>query len=116
MFKAFALTSVIAMILFTACATDQKNTDAKATPEKQTISKEMAAQKEVTENTGTITCKNKRDVRTIGIKTEGSSCSVVYKKYGSENTVATGNSASSHCKTVHDRIKSNLEAAGFTCN
>lgn len=63
-----------------------------------------------------IACSNKGDSRKITVLnvTEGG-CGVVYNKAGEDKTVAQAKSAMDYCDTVANKMKSNLEAAGFDC-
>jgi hypothetical protein len=63
-----------------------------------------------------IECKNGADVRTVEIKTTGTSCEVVYTKGGQAETKATGLASSGHCGQVLEKMKTNLTGSGFTCN
>lgn len=62
------------------------------------------------------TCTNKGETRKITILnvTEGG-CGVVYNKGGVDATVARARNTLDHCDNVANKIKSNLEAAGYNC-
>jgi hypothetical protein len=65
---------------------------------------------------GKITCKNGGDERTLEMSSgEGKVCRLVYTKAGEAKEVASGTSDNSKCNEVRDRIKTNLEGAGFKC-
>ena len=59
---------------------------------------------------------SEEDVRTIAVLdgTNGG-CGVVYNKFGNDKTVAVAQYNMEFCPEVQSKIKSNLEAAGFTC-
>lgn len=59
---------------------------------------------------------DEEDVRTIAVL-DGSNggCGVVYTKFGNSETVAVAQYNMEYCPEVQNKIKSNLEAAGFTC-
>jgi hypothetical protein len=62
-----------------------------------------------------VTCTNKSDSRKITVMnvTEGG-CGVVYNKAGADKTVAMAKSGD-YCDNVANKIKTNLEGAGFDC-
>jgi len=63
-----------------------------------------------------VTCSSKGDTRKITIMnvTEGG-CGVVYNKAGADKTVAMAKNGGDYCDTVSNKIKSNLEGAGYDC-
>lgn len=65
---------------------------------------------------GKITCSVKGDERFIEVRPDGSGCQVAYTKGGTENVVATAQNGTSHCEATMNKIKGNLESAGYTCN
>ncbi len=65
---------------------------------------------------GKTTCKNGGDERTLEMTSgDGKVCRLVYTKAGESKEVASGTSENSKCVEIHDRIKGNLEGAGFKC-
>jgi hypothetical protein len=60
------------------------------------------------------TCKQNEDTRVLQIRSKGDgACDVVYTKFGSEKSVASGGMA--YCEKVSEQIKMNLARSGFTC-
>lgn len=65
---------------------------------------------------GKITCKNGGDERTLEMTSgDGKVCRLVYTKGGEAKEVASGTADATRCNEVRDRIKGNLEGAGFKC-
>jgi hypothetical protein len=63
-----------------------------------------------------VTCTNKGDTRTIKVlNVEGGGCGVVYNKSGADKTVAMAKNSLDHCDNVSNKIKTNLEGAGYDC-
>ncbi len=97
-----------------AQATDAKKdakADAKKDGEKSTTEKPAAAA-----SAGAMTCKNGSDTRTLEVVAKDSGCEVSYTKFGETTTPASSVNGTAHCDSVRDRIKTNLENAGFQCS
>jgi hypothetical protein len=63
-----------------------------------------------------FTCTKNSDTRKVAVVTSTSEgCGVVYNKAGQDKTVAVAKSDLSHCDTVAEKIKTNLQTAGFDC-
>lgn len=60
-------------------------------------------------------CELGQDKRWTEVRKAGEGCSLAYFKAGVEEVVASSASGDSHCKTVQERIRTNLEKAGFSC-
>jgi len=62
------------------------------------------------------TCTNGDDVRTIAVLDGANGgCGVVYNKNGEDRTIAKADYQMDFCPSVQEKVKGNLEAAGFTC-
>ena len=61
------------------------------------------------------TCMMKNDKRVIDVRTQNKGCELAYTKFGNEEVVATSMNGTDHCQKIADRIKGNLENAGFKC-
>jgi hypothetical protein len=64
-----------------------------------------------------ILCKNKKDVRTIRILSEGEkaeNCKITYSKGGVEETVGVNRTMGS-CKSILKSIQTNLESSSWSC-
>lgn len=61
------------------------------------------------------TCMMKNDKRVIDVRSQGSGCELAYNKFGNEEVVATSVKGTEHCQKIADRIRGNLENAGFKC-
>lgn len=64
---------------------------------------------------GSVSCKHGQDERTVENRKTETGCGVVYTKNGESNTVASASNELGHCDNVVSKIKTNLEAAGFSC-
>lgn len=63
-----------------------------------------------------VTCTNKSDTRKITtLNVTDGGCGVVYNKAGEDKTVALAKVDMNYCDTVTNKIKTNLEGAGFNC-
>lgn len=64
-----------------------------------------------------MSCQNGTDSRFVRIETASpKECKVLYSKWGSTESVATSSSGSEHCEKTVDKIKGNLEKAGYKCS
>ena len=64
-----------------------------------------------------VLCKNKKDVRTIRILTEGEmaeNCKITYSKGGVEETVGVNRTMGS-CRSILKSIQTNLESSSWSC-
>ena len=63
-----------------------------------------------------FTCTSGDDVRTVAVLdgTNGG-CGVVYNKMGADRTIAVAQYDMEFCPEIQNKVKGNLEAAGFTC-
>ncbi len=62
------------------------------------------------------TCKLDEDTRVIEVKkTDGGGCELFYTKFGEAKSVASSGFGTQYCEEVKDRIQSNLNKAGFSC-
>jgi hypothetical protein len=62
-----------------------------------------------------VTCKSGEEVRTLEVKDAGEGCELVYTKQNEAKTVASSTHGKEYCETKSDKIKSKLEASGYTC-
>lgn len=63
-----------------------------------------------------LVCANGKDKRSLEIRPAGSGCEVVYTKFEQENVIASGSTGKGYCEQTVEKVKSNLENAGFSCN
>lgn len=63
----------------------------------------------------TVTCTSGKVQREITVAAKDGGCAVNYTKDGSTNEIATGAAGSSKCKDTQEKVKANLEKAGYTC-
>lgn len=127
---------LLAMIgFFVGCETAPKKDAAPATPgaapakggkaapakakkgfEDEDISKSKPSAKVEGAAAEKITCTSGGDVRTLEMSSgDGKVCRLNYTKTGETKEVASGVSDTSKCNEIRDRIKGNLEGAGFKC-
>ena len=92
-----------------------KKTVVKAGFADEDISKKKLGQAgEVTESS--VSCKGTGDdVRTIAVVKEGGGCKVDYTKSGATQTIASAAADFNYCQERLDKVRGNLEAAGFKC-
>lgn len=63
-----------------------------------------------------VTCKSGAEERSIAKRSvEGGGCEVVYTKGGEEKVIATAKADLGYCDKAHEKLKANLETAGFKC-
>ena len=61
-------------------------------------------------------CELDKDVRVIEVKkTEVGGCDLFYTKFGEAKSVASSGFGTQYCEEVKDRIQTNLNKAGFSC-
>lgn len=79
------------------------------------ISKPKPAQTNAGEES-TVSCQGMGDdLRTIAIAKEGGGCKVDYTKAGSTQTIASAAADFNYCQEKSDKVRVNLESAGFKC-
>lgn len=63
-----------------------------------------------------VTCQRADDKRTLSVESgPDGNCSVQYMKFGKMERAAWSAGNKSYCDSVRDRIRKNLETAGFKC-
>ncbi len=111
---------ILATLFLIGCGSSGKKAEeaADSTEAKAEASKEATkdSSKKVAASENAINCTMGGDKRTIDVVSNDQGCSVQYTKAGTSNEVASGSSGSAHCTNVAERIKGNLESAGFSCN
>ena len=111
-----------------ACSSNPKSSSSKksqAKTKKAKASKEKVARKQVEKPVSPkryestkdqMTCSLNNDVRSLThSKLDSGGCVVDYEKFGESRQVAKASSDLAYCGTVMDRIRNNLEKAGFSC-
>lgn len=141
--KLSSIVSVLFFILVAACASSNKATSTSTTTEtskKDTVlaptspapdsssatnAESSNANKkskkvkptETSATAGVVTCTSGSDTRTIEVvSTESGGCETKYTKAGTTNSVGTAHVGTQHCSDISGKIKTNLEAAKFSCN
>lgn len=115
-----------ALIVVSACSSTEKKDmsepamkDAKATMDtKKEEMKNTADQKMADANSqaSKASCSLDKDTRVIEVKkTEAGGCELFYTKFGEAKSVASSGFGTQYCEEVKDRIQSNLNKAGFSC-
>jgi len=98
----------LSFILFVAAACSSPSKGKKQAEESKVAKEEV-------KNVRLSECKSNSDVRSLEIvEGEGSTFDLKYTKFGDAKTIATG--SREHCEKIRDRVKKNLESAGFTCS
>jgi len=63
-----------------------------------------------------FSCQRDKDVRSFEIEvSQPKGCELVYSKHGSKEKIASSAHGTTHCEQVRERVRGNLEAAGFKC-
>ncbi|MDZ4662110.1 MAG: hypothetical protein SGJ18_10890 [Pseudomonadota bacterium] len=123
---------LIAVSLAFGCSSEDKKTEPPATATKATpapAKKSMAgkgfADEDISKlkpgqpgsvSESTVSCKGTGDdVRTIEVAKEGTGCKVDYTRSGSTQTIATAATDFNYCDEKRDKVRANLEGAGFKC-
>ena len=124
------LISLVVAFAFSACKTAPKSGDSKpaaqasapaAQPAAKVAPAEPAAKvakKPSTEGAtldSLVSCKSGSDERTIEISKKDGGCSVHYTKAGEAKEI--GNAVNDHgtCQQIVDKVRGNLQNAGFAC-
>ena len=65
---------------------------------------------------GDVTCKIGGEVRTLKVVNKDDGKAVEYTRDGSTNEIATCNLSGEFCMNIVNRVKNNLEEAGWSCS
>ena len=116
------ITLIGAMSFTTSCAHKKSTTPSdvvtvEAAAEKKQQPKELAKNTLEKEDTNlSYNCLVAGDKRTVILNKETKKCTVNYTKEGNTNEVAWGESRPEICQAAFDKIRTNIESAGFKCN
>ncbi len=103
----------LCVLLLVACAGPEKKT------KESTASSASEASAEANEKkppvASTVTCQNAHEKRVLTLQTAEKGCEVVYERNGEKMVAASAKNDPTHCAKVIDRIRGNLEKAGFKC-
>lgn len=98
-------------------------THAPAQPEEETASSKTSRKSRKknkgaarASQSGAVICAYNSFNREISVVEKSSGCVVQYTKDGESSEIGRGYSGSAFCSSLVDRIKSNLESAGFKCD
>lgn len=132
------LAALSVAFVFTACKTAPKSTESKpaapaasapaqpaakvapADPAKP-AAKPAASSSSASSNDGAatltnlVTCKSGSDERTLEISKKDEGCAVHYTKFGEAQEIGAAQADQTFCQKLVDKVRDNLEAAGFTC-
>lgn len=110
-------------ILFLAGCQAKHNTSAlqsrptETSTESSTTSTQAKTEGQIDNIPHYLECKWDNDIRVIErLNTENDGCEVQYTKNYEKTTIATAEHDLDHCLRVIQRIKTNLEKAGFSCD
>ena len=123
--KKLCILGAVLMVL-SACSTTDESKNMTTTDESTTTTSTTPTSTTVTEPAKTATstvmqgmaanCKLDKDSRVIEVrKTQSGGCELFYTKFGEEKSVASSGFGTQYCEEVKERIESNLNKAGFTC-
>lgn len=112
-------TLVIASTLIVSCSSKSKDAaGTTAATTKQDAKKVDAKAKKAAAtatSAGSLVCKSGSDTRSIDVIQKDGGCELSYTKFNETTTPATSANGTAHCESVKEKIKGNLESAGFTC-
>lgn len=116
-YRAFVVVAAVSLLGAVGCSsaptTKPAAPAATATPAPADASAKAATAEAKTD---ALKCKRDSDERSIEIEAvEKTSCKVWYSKFGQRANIASSAKGTSHCHDVRNKIKSNLEGAGFKC-
>ncbi len=120
--KLFVLS--VAILSLSACGSaekkDMENTDSQATEQNadaKANSEGDAKDAQAGQAMGSkSSCTLDKDTRVIEVKkTDSGGCELFYTKFGESKSVASSGFGTQYCEEVKDRIQTNLNKAGFTC-
>lgn len=117
--KAYLMVVIVALSACSSPSTTKKSQGEDQGEKKSTASKAktFTSQEDISEKVAETTCTLKNDVRVLShIKLTDGGCSVSYSKFGEISEAAKARYNLDHCSAVYDRIRGNLESAGFDCN
>ena len=114
----------VALLALGACSSAEKKDmndsmkDSKAAAEtkKEDMKADAGKKMDAAAEGSKSSCTLDKDTRVIEVKkTESGGCELFYTKFGEAKSVASSGFGTQYCEEVKDRIKSNLNKAGFTC-
>ena len=121
--KKLALLCLVCVI--SACSSNEKKDDGYTEPVPTAPVKDVPTPAEnkgsddqtaMTGQASRSACTLDKDTRVIEVKkTEGGGCELFYTKFGEAKSVASSGYGTQYCEEVKDRIQSNLNKAGFSC-
>ena len=100
--------------------TETAAADEKVVEEVKTTTEEVIDEVKTSDSTAEvaskIVCSLGTDQRSVEVvKTGATSCDVNYSKFGEQNKIAWAEFQPNYCSGVQDKVKGNLEGAGFSC-
>lgn len=120
---------MILSLMIVSCASKKTVDDSVQSTEDQAQEVANDVQEEVSEavtsdteevansdSAATFTCTTGSDERKVEVvKANASECEVYYTKNGNKTRIAHAKYGAQYCSEVANRVKTNLEGAGFTC-
>ena len=104
----------LCVLLLAACASPPKKV------KESTASSASEAAAEANEKTpakdDTVTCHNAKEKRVLTLQSAEIGCEVLYERSGEKMVAASAKNDPTHCSKVVERIRGNLEKAGFKCS
>jgi len=119
------LAAVSVAFAFTACKTAPKSADpkpaapavqpaARVAPAEPVKTAVKAGSKESTLDS-LVTCKSGSDERTVEISKNDAGCTVHYTKGGEAKEIGSAQNDHGTCQQIADKVRGNLQNAGFAC-
>lgn len=107
--------ALVLLSFISACSSKPATTDAVSTAAAASSPKSASAKSSAPGNR--VTCTQNTDIRLLDIKdaASGGGCELLYTKYGTEKSVASGSGGQKYCTEVREKISTNLTRSGFKC-
>ena len=82
-----------------------------------TVVQKVDDKKDAVTKEGAVTyyCKVNKDIRQVNVEKASGRCEVFYTKYGEREQVAWAEATPTLCGDVSQKIRKNIEGAGFQC-
>jgi hypothetical protein len=104
---------LLCVLLLAACAGSAK----KGVESKVSASTDLEAAKaeKIAETSVAIQCQSNKETRLLTNRSLDKGCEVEYERNGEKMVAASAKNDPTHCAKVAERIRGNLEKAGFRC-
>ncbi len=109
---------ILSLLALASCKSAIKKTEITEAPTKAPILGPVKAAPKVEKKVSSgnmYMCQVNEDKRLVEFKKENGRCEIHYTKYGTSEQVAWAEATPTICPEVFDRIRTNIEGKGFTC-